>query len=82
VELQELYADEELFLVQRCSERWLLKGDHNPSYFHRVANGRKGKKSILMLKDGEVNIKGTANLLKYATEFYKKLFGLAPGNLI
>jgi mannosylglycoprotein endo-beta-mannosidase len=43
VELQELYADEELFLVQRCSERWLLKGDHNSAYFHRVANGRRKK---------------------------------------
>jgi hypothetical protein len=44
--------------------------------------GEKEKKSILMLKDGEVNIEGTENLLNHATEFYKNLFDLAPSNLI
>jgi hypothetical protein len=35
-----------------------------------------------MLKDGEVNIEGTENLLKHAMDFYKNLFGPAPGNLM
>jgi hypothetical protein len=47
-----------------------------------VANGRKQKNYIVMLKDGEINIEGTANLLKHAMEFYKNLFCPAPSNLM
>jgi hypothetical protein len=35
---------------------------------------------IHFLKDGEVVIEGTGNLLKYATDYYKTLFGPAPSN--
>ena len=34
------------------------------------------------LKDGDVNIEGTENLLKHATDVYKELFGSKTGNLI
>jgi hypothetical protein len=34
------------------------------------------------MKDGDVNIEGTENLVNHATSFYKSLFGPAPGNLI
>jgi hypothetical protein len=34
------------------------------------------------LKDGDVNIEGTENLVNHATSFYKSLFGPALGNLI
>jgi hypothetical protein len=52
-----------------------LKGDSNTSYFHRIANGRKRKNTVLSLvKDGEI-IEGDENLLKHATEYYTNLFG-------
>jgi hypothetical protein len=82
IELQKIYADEELFWLQRSHERWLLEGDQNTAYFHRVTNGRRRKNLIHVLKDGNVNIEGTKNLLKHATDYYKSLFGPAPGNLL
>ena len=81
-ELHLLYAEEELQWFQKSHQRWLLQGDQNSSYFHWVANGRRRKNNMLSLKDGEINIEGTDNLLKHATDFYKNLFGPAPGNLV
>ena len=43
-ELHLLYAEEELQWFQKSHQRWLLQGDQNTSYFHRVANGRRRKK--------------------------------------
>jgi hypothetical protein len=68
--------------VQHSHEKWLLCGDQNTSYFHRVCNGIKRKNTVLLLKDGDINIEGSENLVKHATNFYKTLFGPAPGNLI
>ena len=46
---------EEVYWQQRGSEKWVLEGDSNSSFFHLVANGRKRKKSILSLEhEGEV----------------------------
>ena len=81
VELQNLYADEELQWLKKSHEKWLLYGEQNTAYFHRVANGRKRKNTVLFLKDGDVNIEGTEKLLEHATEYYKGLFGPAPGNM-
>ena len=80
-ELNEILADEELFWLQHSNERWLLKGDQNTAYFHRIANGRKRKNTIHSFTDGEVIIEGTQNLLDHATAYYKNLFGPASGNL-
>jgi hypothetical protein len=82
VELQNLFAEEELQWIQKAHEKWLLWGDQNTSYFHRICNGRKRKNTVILLKDGDVNIEGTENLVNHATSFYKSLFGPAPGNLI
>lgn len=81
IELNEILADEELFWLQHSNERWLLKGDQNTTYFHRIANGRKRKNTIHSFTDGEVIIEGTQNLLDHATAYYKNLFGPASGNL-
>jgi mannosylglycoprotein endo-beta-mannosidase len=45
-----LYAEEELTWYQKSHEKWFLEDDVNTSYFHRVANGRKGKKYYVLLK--------------------------------
>jgi hypothetical protein len=52
----------------------LLKGDSNTEYFHRIANEEKRKQSIFSMKDGADTISGSDNLIKYATNYYKKLF--------
>ena len=81
MELNEILVNEELFLLQQSKERWLLKGDSNTAYYQRIANGNKRKNTIHSLNVGDVVIEGIDNLLKHAIDFYKSLFGPAPGNL-
>lgn len=72
-----LLDQEEAYWHKRCHEEWLLKGDNNTKYFHKIANGRKRKNTIISLdKDGLI-IEGDENLLQHATEYYSDLFG--PG---
>jgi hypothetical protein len=33
--------EDELFWKQRTHENWLMHGDGNNEYFHRIANGRR-----------------------------------------
>ena len=73
--------EEELYWFKRSREKWLHEGDSNTEYFHRIANGRRRKKNIVSLKDGDSVIEGTDKLLLHATNFYKDLFGPAQGNL-
>jgi mannosylglycoprotein endo-beta-mannosidase len=70
-----LLDQEESYWHKRCHEEWLLKGDNNTKYFHKIANGRKRKNTIISLeKDGNI-IEGDENLLNHATEYYANLFG-------
>lgn len=43
-ELMSLLELEELFWFKRSHETWVLKGDNNTEFYHRVANGRRRKK--------------------------------------
>ena len=74
-------VNEELFWLQQSNERWLLKGDLNTAFYHRIANGKKRKNTIQSFTDGEVMIEGTSNLLAHATTYYKEPFGPGSGNL-
>jgi hypothetical protein len=55
----------------------MLKGDNNTKYFHKIANGRKRKNTIISLENEGNIIEGDENLLKHATSYYADLFG--PG---
>jgi hypothetical protein len=81
-ELLEILDDEEMYWYKRSHETWLLKGDNNTSYFHRVANGKKRKQAIYSLQDGDRNVTGDEELLKHVTEFYKNLFGPGVGDML
>ena len=76
-----MYEEEELYWHQRSNERWLLKGDNNTAFFHRVANGKRRRHFMHQLNHNNLVIEGTSNLINHATEYYKELFGPAPGNL-
>ena len=52
MELHELLVNKEIFWLQQSHERWLLKGDLNTDYYHKIANGRKRKNTIHSLKAG------------------------------
>jgi hypothetical protein len=67
-----IYEEEELYWFRRSSEKWLLEGDNNTAYFHRVANGRRRKNTMYSLKKDDIHIQGTADLLVHATEYYKR----------
>jgi hypothetical protein len=77
----ELYANEELHWHQRSNEKWLLQGDNNTSFFHRVGNGKRRKHTMKSLSENDVIIEGMGNLISHATEYYKDLFELAPRNI-
>ncbi|CAN6179481.1 unnamed protein product [Urochloa humidicola] len=85
IELQKLLMDmleeEELYWAKRSHEKWLLEGDNNTDFFHRIANGRRRKGIIVSLKKGDELIEGDEEILKHATDYYKDLFGPAPGNV-
>jgi mannosylglycoprotein endo-beta-mannosidase len=81
VDLYNIHAEEESYWHQRSHARWLLHGDQNTSYFHKIANGRKQRNTVHSLNDNGVLVEGTRDLLKHATDYYKKLFGPAPGNM-
>jgi mannosylglycoprotein endo-beta-mannosidase len=80
-ELNNLYAEQESYSYQRAHGRCILEGDQNTSYFHKIANGRKRKNLVHSMLDNGSIIEGTVNLVKHATDYYKNLFGPAPGNL-
>jgi len=54
-----------------------LKGDNNTKFFHKIANGRKRKNTIISLEHEGNIIKGDTNLLEHDTNYYAELFG--PG---
>lgn len=70
---------EETYWFERSRETWLLKGDKNTTYFHRCANGRKRKNTIISLEDGDQIIEGDKKLLEHATKNYSELFGPGVG---
>jgi hypothetical protein len=77
-----LFEHEEEIWHQRGKENWLLKGDNNTEYYHRIANGHKRKKTIFSLQDGSNTIQRTPDLLNHATLFYKSLFAPQVSNNI
>jgi mannosylglycoprotein endo-beta-mannosidase len=80
-QLLDMLVDDELYWLKRSHENWLHKGDINTDYFHRVANGRRRKNTILSLNDNNSVIEGDENLLEHATKYYKELFGPGVGNV-
>lgn len=79
-ELLKIYEEDELYWFKRSHEKWLLEGDGNTEFLHRVDNGRRRRNTIISLENGDEAIEGDENLLAHATAYYKELFGLAEGN--
>jgi mannosylglycoprotein endo-beta-mannosidase len=55
-----------------------LEGDANTSYFHSIANGRRRKKMILSIEDGENVLTEEGEIREHILRFYKDLFGSVP----
>jgi hypothetical protein len=72
------FKEEEIYWYNRSHDNWLLHGDLNTKYFHRVASGRKRKNTILSFDHEGTTIEGDENLLAHATAYYTDLFGPTP----
>jgi hypothetical protein len=57
-ELLDILDKEECFWRQRARDNWLLQGDKNTTYFHRMENGCKRKSTIFSLKHGDSMVQG------------------------
>lgn len=81
-ELLKLMEEEENYWHKRSNCTWLLKGDCNTAFFHKIANGKKRKNTIFSLKHNDQIIEGDDALVDHATSFYKELFGpFAPSGI-
>jgi hypothetical protein len=69
------FTKEELYWQQRGSEKWLLKGDANTSFFHNSANGRRRKTRICSLDTNNGAITSQEAIKAHVVEFYINLFG-------
>ena len=73
VELNNLLIEEEMAWLQISHENWLLKGDRNTEYFHRIVNGRRRRNTIFSLSYGDTVIEGAKNLLEICPRGNNKL---------
>ena len=46
--LMKIYEEEEKFWFGRSTERWMLQGDLNTSFFYMVANGRRRNCNVFL----------------------------------
>ena len=54
---------------------WLLEGDLNTGFFHRIANGKRRKNTIFSIQNDGMEVDETCKILDLAIEYYKGLFG-------
>jgi hypothetical protein len=78
--LSELLREEEIKWYQCAKAKNLLEGGANTKYFQLVANEKHRKTRIFRLEEEEGLIHSDAELKKYITTYYKKLFGPSDHN--
>ncbi|KAF2952087.1 hypothetical protein DAI22_01g309400 [Oryza sativa Japonica Group] len=81
-ELEHIYELEELLWHKRGGGQWLLEGDRNTEFFHRVANGRRRKCTIVSLEEDGRLITNKDELSDHIVGYYKELFRAdTPSNI-
>lgn len=74
VRMEQIYTYEEIRWQRRGGETWLLKGDTNTSYFHKIANGRR-KCEITKLENEDRILIDQKEIKMHIEGYYKNLFG-------
>ena len=69
---------EELQWKQKVGNNWILQGDANTQFFHQFVNGRRRKKTITFLENGNEEIRGQNAISSHIVDYYKGLFGPEP----
>jgi len=65
----------EIYWKQRGQKNWVLKGDASTQFFHAVANGRRRRCMIHVLRDGDNVITEDGALQTHIYAFYRELLG-------
>jgi hypothetical protein len=73
--MMQAYATEEAYWHKRGGGKWILQGDANTAFFHSLANGKRRRKLIFSLEDGENVITEIEDLKNHITSFYKNICG-------
>lgn len=74
-EIEQIYAEEEIWWQRRGGQTWLLKGDANTAFFRGVANGRKRKSHIFSIQQGEEILNDPKEIQTHIYDYYRTLFG-------
>ena len=74
-QLKRVMIQEEMKWLQRYKDKEITYADGNTRYYHAKVNGRRRKNIVISLEQEEGMVEGEENLMKYITNFYKKLFG-------
>lgn len=74
--LNDMYVEDELYWKQRSKQKWLMEGDLNTSYFHKVATNRKKKNLILSMDIEGERCDSLPIIQDHILDFYKNMFGL------
>lgn len=75
LELDKIQKLEEIIWKQKWKTHWLKKGDSNTKYFHCIANLRRYKNHIPLIKDGETIHQSQPEILNIFTRYYHFLYG-------
>ena len=74
-DLTDIWKKEETAMWQRSRDSKIMEGDKNTTYFHVVANQRRRKNHLSVLREPCGPVYSTKDILEVATDFYKNLFG-------
>jgi hypothetical protein len=67
--------EEEICKKQTVREKFINEGDENTKLFHLLAKGRKQRVKIPFLNHDGISVSDTEGINKFATSYYKDLFG-------
>lgn len=70
----------EIHWSRKAECKWLKEGDGNTQFFHKLANGKKGKNSIARLVIEGETVEDLDNIKEEAIRFYSIIFYKEEGN--
>ncbi|KAK5846595.1 hypothetical protein PVK06_002888 [Gossypium arboreum] len=73
-ELKMVWEQEELFWFQRARNDWLMFGDKNTRFSHKVVVQLRQLNKILKIKNRDCWFNDEEQIMNYFTSFYKDLF--------
>ncbi|CAA7047581.1 unnamed protein product [Microthlaspi erraticum] len=78
-ELNQAYAEEEMFWKQKSRNQWLNSGDKNTKFFHLVAKTRRIRNNLTAIMDANGSIhRGDNAIGSVAEDYFQHLFSLQP----